>query len=233
MNLIGIGNELFRHDLEVPLHKVMRFIAKIVVNSSGAVITLVTRGYGNDAMKVTRSMFEGAATAAYLRLHHDLVGDYLHFDAIRRWRLYESMSVRDTNYRVPKDRVDEMRREYEEHLPRFTRPNGRLYDSWRRGTTLYDIANDVQLGLFYGPFYGTASGIHHMDGSGLRAQVNAEVFDVEVAPSDRYVHTALAMTHNLTWRVLYDFNQEAHLGMDAQLEAAKDAQIAAWRGIRP
>jgi hypothetical protein len=40
------------------------------------------------------------------------------------------------------------------------------------------------------------------------------------------------MSHNLARRVLYDFNQEAHLGMDAELEAAKDAQIAAWERIR-
>jgi hypothetical protein len=196
MNLVRIGNELFRRDLEEPLHKVMRAIAKVVVNSNGAVLTLVTHGYGNDAMKIARSMFEGAGTAAYLRRHPDLVNDYLGYDSIRRWRLYEAMVTRNPEYvdRLPQATVDEIRREYEMAAPRFTRNGGRLHDSWRKDVSLHTIANEVDLGLFYAPFYGTASGIHHMDSTGLRAQASRDVFDIEVAPSDRYVHVALSMS---------------------------------------
>lgn len=234
MNLVLIGNELFRRPLDGPLHKVMRFIARIVVNSNGAVLTLVVRGYGNDAMKLARSMFEGAVTSAYLRLHPDLVNDYLDYDSIRRWRLYEAMVSDSPEYlrRVPQETVDAMRTEHEQISPRFRGKNGRLADSWRKGASLYSMAKEVDLAQFYVAFYGTASGIHHMDGSGLRAQASRDVFDVEVAPSDRYVHVALAMSHNLTWRVLYDFNQEAHLGMDTELQGAKDSQIKAWETIR-
>jgi hypothetical protein len=234
MSLVRIGNELFRRDLEEPLHKVMRAIAKIVVNSNGAVLTLVTHGYGNDAMKIARSMFEGAATAAYLRRHPELVNDYLDYDSIRKWRLYEAMVARNPEYvnHLPQATVDDVRREYETVAPRFTRNGGRLHDSWRKDVSLHTIANEVDLGQFYAPFYGTASGIHHMDSTGLRAQGSPDVFDIEVAPSDRYVHVALSMSHNLTWRVLYEFNEEAHLGMNAELEAAKNAQIAAWERIR-
>jgi len=42
----------------------------------------------------------------------------------------------------------------------------------------------VQLGVFYVPFYGTASAIHHMDASGRIAQASERALDIEVAPSD-------------------------------------------------
>jgi hypothetical protein len=192
MNLVRIGNELFARDLEQPLHKVMRFIAKIVVNSNGAVLTLVTHGYGNDAMKIARSMFEGAVTSAYLRRYPDVVNDYLDYDAIRRWRLYEAMTAENPEYlrRLPQETVDAMRTEHEQIVPRFTRSNGRICDSWRKDASLHTMAHEVDLGQFYAPFYGTASGIHHMDGSGLRAQARRDVFDVEVA----------RQTDTFTWR---------------------------------
>ena len=235
MALVRIGNELFSRSLSEPLHKVMRFISKIVVNSNGAVLTLVVNGYGNDAMKVARSMFEGAVTAAYLRRHPDLIEDYLHYDPVRRWKLYEVMISDSPEYldRVPREDVDAMKQEYDKVAPKFAKgKKGKLWDSWRKDVSLYAMAKEVGLGRFYVPFYGTASGIHHVDASGMRGQMSRDVFDVEVAPSDRYVHVALAMSHNLTFRVLYDFNQEAKLEMDGPLEEAKQAQIKAWESIR-
>ena len=234
MDLVRIGNVLFRRPLTEPLHKVIRFIAKIVANSNGAVLTLNENGYGNDAMKVARSMFDGAVTSAYLRLHPDSVEDYLNYDSIRRWRFYEYMVSDSPEYlgRIPKDALEAMKQEYEQVAPGFMRRNNKLWDSWRRGVSLHAMSKEVGLGQFYVPFYGTASGIHHMDASGMRGQMTFDAFDVEVAPSDRYVHEALAMSHNLTWRVLYDFNEEARLGMHAEMEAARKGLMTAWEVVR-
>ena len=46
-------------------------LPRIVVNSNGATIETATSGYGNDAAKIVRSMFEGAITIAYLRQKPD------------------------------------------------------------------------------------------------------------------------------------------------------------------
>jgi len=42
------------------------------------------------------------------------------------------------------------------------------------------------------------------------------------------------MSHNVTWRVLYELNEEAKLGMDREIEAAltKDQFVRAWDAIR-
>lgn len=56
-DLAPLQNEIFRKPVSEPLHKVLRHIAKIVSNSMGAVIVLVLNEYGNDAIKVARSMF--------------------------------------------------------------------------------------------------------------------------------------------------------------------------------
>jgi hypothetical protein len=183
-------------------------------------------------MKIARSMFEGGVTTAYLSVHPDLVDDYLDYESIRRWRFYEFMIADAPEYlgRIPQEVVDEMKREYEKVVPKFSRKDGRLWDSWRKGVSLHAMAKEVELGSFYIPFYGTASGIHHMDASGIRGQMSRDTFDVEVAPSDRYVHEALAVGHNLTWRLLYDFNQEAKL--DTELESARTGLMKAWEKVR-
>ena len=74
--LIPIGNALFETPVAEPVQKVIRFLAKMVLNSNGAIILLAVQGYGNDAIKVARSMYDGTVTAAYLREHPELVDDY-------------------------------------------------------------------------------------------------------------------------------------------------------------
>lgn len=49
-----------------PLHKVVRFMAKIVANDFGGLLILALYGYGVSGAKVARSMFEGSVNAAYL-----------------------------------------------------------------------------------------------------------------------------------------------------------------------
>jgi len=69
-----------------------------------------------------------------------------------------------------------------------------------------------------------ASGMHHFDASGLVAQSSAQALDVEVAPSERWVSESLRLGHTFTFRALFDFNEEAKLGFDAELEAAHSQQ---------
>ena len=91
--------------------------------------------------------------------------------------------------------------------------------SWCKDS-VHKRAKAVGYGKFYPLFYAQASGMHHFDASGLVAQSNAQALDVEVAPSERWVAESLRLGHTFTFRALFDFNEEAKLGFDGELEAA-------------
>jgi hypothetical protein len=40
------------------------------------------------------------------------------------------------------------------------------------------------------------------------------------------------MSHNVTWRVLYELSEEAKLGMDREIDAATNQFVRAWEAIR-
>jgi hypothetical protein len=43
---------------------------------------------------------------------------------------------------------------------------------------------------------------------------------------------SLPASHNVTWHVLYELNEESKLGMDREIEAAKDEFVHAWKASR-
>jgi hypothetical protein len=227
MELVRLSNGLFNCPLCVPLHKVIRFIARIVVNSNGAVMALAVNGYGNDAMKVARSMFEGSVEVAYLRLHPELVDDYIDFPSIPRWQLYEYFVSTNPECvkHIPAGRVDAMRHEFELTASRFRNKKGALLGSWCR-KSLRKMAEDVGLGGWYPVFYTRASGMEHLDMSGIEAQKSRDMFEVEVAPSECCVKEALTVGFNFTFRVLCDFDDAANLGFKGSLGTVKDSYLA-------
>jgi hypothetical protein len=77
--VISIGNEAFKGTLTRPIDKVARHISRTVWNSFGSVMLLALNGCGVDAMKVARGMFEASVTLGYLRLHQELVDDFLDY----------------------------------------------------------------------------------------------------------------------------------------------------------
>src|SRR5439155_8972602 len=68
-DIIPLQQALFLRPISEPLHKVIRHLSKMTVNSIGALTTLVLNGYGNDAMKIARGMFETAVNVCYLQMH--------------------------------------------------------------------------------------------------------------------------------------------------------------------
>jgi hypothetical protein len=205
MELVRLANDLLTRPLTEPLHKVIHAIACVVVNSSGAVMTLVVNGYGNDAMKIVRSMFEGAVTVAYLRLHPELLDNYLDFDAIRRWQMWEHLqpTAQGEAAGVTAEHVAAIKADFDKVAPRFRNRRGDLLGSWCR-QSVKQMADQVKLGEFYNPFYGRASGMQHVDITGLQAQSNRETFQIEVAPSENCAVEALALSFNLTFRALWE-----------------------------
>ena len=229
MDLMPLQNEIFIKPTSAPIHKVLRYIAKIVSNSLGALITLVLNGYGNDAMKVARGMFEGAVIAGYLMQHPDKLDDYIGWHWVRQRRLYEYMKKDDPELlqRVSPEKVEKMKREFEAVRGRFTDSRGHLRTSWSE-KPLRQMAEAVGLGQLYPTFYSFASSMHHLDIGALSAQTEDETLDVDVAPSEKWLGEALIMGHNAVLHCLIHYNEVANLGMGKQLEAATESFKRAW-----
>jgi hypothetical protein len=229
--LVPIANALFEKPVAEPIAKVLRFLAKMVVNSNGAILLLGVYGYGNDAMKIVRSMYEAAVTAAYLRAHPDKVDDYLDYFAIRRWRFYEYLKEKNSSQvaQFTSDHVATMKAEYEATCLKFVKnKKGDLYSSWRKDVSLKTMADETHLGEFYPVFYSVASSIQHVDVAGMSHQASDGLLDVVVAPNEKFVKEAAIVGQHMTLRVLYEFNAAGKLGFDAQIEEAGQSHIAVW-----
>lgn len=158
MEVVKISNGILYEPVAEPLHKVMRAIARVVVNSNGAVMTTATYGYGNDAAKIVRSMFEGAVTIAWLRKKPKLVFDYIDDHKVTLWQQYQIAAAKDPDLvkRLGKERVAEMRMDHDIARPRFLNKKKDLIGSWCR-LSIRQRAEDVGLGEFYPAFYARAS----------------------------------------------------------------------------
>ena len=218
MQLVPIANGLLNQEIGEPLHKVLRAITRIVVNSNGAIVETATAGYGNDAAKIVRSMFEGAITIGYLRLKPELLEDYFDYYKIKRWQYYEFMCQEDPEgvKDLTPAKIAEMKAEYEAVLPKFRKKKGYI-QSWCKDS-VHTRAKAVGLGKYYPLFYAEASGMHHFDAAGLVAQADAQALDVEVAPSERWVSQSLLLGFVFTFQALFRYNEAIAGGADDALE---------------
>lgn len=227
-DLIPLQDKLFSQPLSEPLHKVIRHIAKITINSLGALTTLLLNGYGNDGMKIARSMYEAAITARYLRKHPVKLTDYLDYYHVRVKKQLDYLDKNDPAQTkgLSAERRLEIENKYVAVKARFVDRNRRLRGSWNN-QNIFQMAIDVGLGEHYPTFYSWASSMHHIDISGLASQ--SEDNDVDVAPSLEWIDIALIAGHSAALIVLEEFNGVAALGFDEGIQRAKDAFEAAWK----
>ncbi len=228
--LESVQNQIFRKPVSEPLHKVVRYVSKIVSNSFGALVLLILNGYGNDGMRVARSMFEGAVISGYLKLHQEKLDDYLDWHWIRQKCLYDYIHRYQPERLQQLDlrNVEEMKSQFEAVKPRYTDRRGRLRKSWSE-KPLRQMAEDVGMGQLYLTYYSFASSMHHLDFGGLSAQAEGETCDADVAPSEAWLGEASIMGHSAVWRCLSNYNEVALLGMDKELEAVGQSFIRAWK----
>jgi hypothetical protein len=199
-----------------PLHKVVRRLTIVAANSYGALITLVLNGYGNDAMKIARSIFEADVTVGYLRRHPEELDDYLDYDCIQQKHLYDYVLkyCPEQTAAIDPPSVEELLERHTKVAPRF---KGR--SRWcRKG--IRQMAEDLGEGLdqIYLTFYRWASDMHHVSVRGLTLQVEAESLDVDLAPSENWLEQALVAGLGSTLRLAMRSNEELELGLDKDLE---------------
>ena len=206
-----IVSEMVKVPVSGPLLLTVRGLAAAAANSYGALLTLVLNGYGMDAMKIARSIYETELNILWLKHHPEDLEDFLDYEIIQKKQLYDQTS--DEQQKVmPKEQYDAMIAEYERVLPRFASPPGgsRPRNEWCR-VSLYKRAKEAEQrwkeewaaqgitdhGIsLYQTFYRHASSMHHMDIGGLVASVDSDM-DIVFAPSWEHLDDALVAARSV------------------------------------
>lgn len=92
------------------LHIIGRMTAA-AANSYGALLTLALNGYGHDALKIARSLFEIELNILRLKAHPEELDDFLNFKFIQQKLLYDTFDD-EQKQQVPKEQYDRMMDDY-------------------------------------------------------------------------------------------------------------------------
>ena len=193
-----LSNEIFSVPVTEWIHILTRNLAKSVVNSFGSVLILCMNGYGFDALKISRSMFEAATTVAYLSRHPDQMNDYVDYDWVKKKKFVEDIEKyspeRARAYSHEKALV---LRNYNAVVGRFKTKNG-VRSRWCKDS-LAQMAAELGLSPIYFTVYGPGSSAQHVDIRGLMMQFEGSrdplVADIVSAPNIQWVQPALAGAH--------------------------------------
>ncbi len=192
-------------------------------NTAGALQVLVLNGYGHDAMKLARSLFEIEVNIAWFHLHPDEIEDFIEYHHIKQKQYYD-MFTDEQMAKFPKERYDEMIAAYNAAFPRFASKSDpkRPRNEWC-SVSLYARARATGRLELYKLFYGMASSIHHLDLAGLAASSGTDHL-ADMAPSWKYLD--IALTAIGSWQrsvVLYD--EMGKLGLKEKLEEGPGADF--------
>ncbi len=233
----GIGptvDEIFGIGMREPLHKVCRHLAKMVANSLSSVLLLGLNGFGVDALKVARSMFEISVTVAYLRKHPQEFDDYLDFHfivAMNRHRYMEKYAPHLLS-RVTPEAIKSTKEGYARVVPRYTRKNGTVRGRWSK-KSFSAICSDIdpKFEELYLTLYDLTSRIIHGDISGVFAQADPEpgVLDVDIAPSEKFVDLALRTAHGAFVRAASQYIAMARPELQSTADRLETDFMTAWK----
>jgi hypothetical protein len=196
-HLVPLVNTVLAKPIGGQLPRVLHYMTAIISNSLGSLITLALNGYGHDAVRISRGMFETSVNAAYLAKYPTEAEDYLNYHWIRQRRYLDYMRTDDPArfQQLKQSEIDEMDAEYAKVVSRFTDSKGKVRKDWC-SKNFRQRSEAVGMGKFYPTFYAYASSIHHGDISGLAAQVSTAKFRAEIAPSFQAIRDALIMGHS-------------------------------------
>lgn len=224
-------DDLFSVAHTEPLHKVCRHLAKMVANSLGAVFLLGMNGYGIDAIKIARTMFESAVTLAYLRKHSDEFDDYFDFHFIvamnRHW--YMEKHAPQHLKRVTPEAIAAIHQGYARVVSRFA-VNGRVRGRWSK-RPFSQLCADLGLEAHYLSFYALASNITHANISGVMSQADPEpgVLDVDLAPSPQFLEMAFTTAHSMFVLAVSEYVALARPEKQAVADKIESDFVTAWK----
>lgn len=193
---------------------ILKGLVVAAANSYGALLTLALNGYGPDAFKLARGIYESAVNICWLKEHPEEFEDFVDYNIIQWKQLYDGMSQEQRDA-LSQEHVDTMLADYERVLPRFassrdkSRPRNEWCREsfWKRAKTAEALweeqwrANGLEgSGVsLYDSFYRHASSVHHMDIGGVIASFDEELTSI-IAPSWEYIEDALlTATGSVIW----------------------------------
>lgn len=224
-------DDLFSEAHSEPLHKVCRYLSKMVANSVGAVLLLGMNGYGYDGIKIARTMFEAAVIVAYLRKNPNEFDDYFDFHfivAMQRHRYMQNHAPEHLK-NVTDEAIAHGKQGYARVVSRFT-TKGRVRGRWNK-KHFSQMCADLGLEEHYLSFYALASNITHANISGIMAQADPEpgVLDVDIAPSEQFVDMALRTAHFAFVLSASEYIALARPGKQAIADKLDNDFVTAWK----
>lgn len=231
--LQGIVSEMIMTPIQGQLPQIIGQMAAAASNTYGAILTLVLNGFGNDAIKLARSLFEIELNILRLKNHPEELQDFLDYHLIQQKQLYD-IFTEEQKTNVPTERYREMMAEYNRVLPRFIRDKARQIprNEWCRDS-LYVRAREAgaEYLLLYQSFYRQASSMHHLDIAGVIANVDSDIH-AQMAPSWDHLEDALVAT-GIVIRCISHFDEVACLGFAERIDSGPSAEyVTACKALK-
>ncbi len=156
-----------------------------------SLLRLATRGFGQDAFFLARSLFEAMVSAKYLGAHPAEIEDYWSFGFARQRRWIERLVAE--GQAAPTQLIPFQTTVSDTVVARFSNDRGRLRDSWN-GKSLADLAEIVGEKARYLWLHGPASNAGHGQVTSLlpyftQDPTGAPILDMK--PSTTFVDLAL------------------------------------------
>ncbi len=176
------------------LERTLRYFAVSLANSSVAIAMLCNDGYGADALKIARSMFETYVTFRYLLQRPKELNDFLAFDAIARYnrlQFYKTKSPR-TYAMFSAERIKAVNDNYNSVRKNFIGRKGKIRSRWCPHS-LAEMARITGCGDMYDVFYRHASSVLHVDPMGLTTLIDGKTLEIEPGPTARHIGVSIRM----------------------------------------
>ncbi len=204
------------------LHQTVRMIIKEMTNSLAGLSLLALNGYGNNALKLARGIYEGGVTVAYLVKNPTLLDDFLDFDWVLQKRFHDHIERTDPALlqKVGAQKLNEVEENFKRVKARFTDKKGKVRRNWCKAS-LRQRAEEVGMSSGYPSFYGSVSSMHHLDARGLSLQLGESQeggLDINAAPSERWVKSALQAGYTDYVVALQHYTKVANVGSSEVLE---------------
>jgi hypothetical protein len=207
VQLIAIAQDLLGGPETRTYERTLKFLAISVANSSVAVATLFRAGYGADAVRVARSMFETLVTLKYLLRRPRELNDFLEFDAIasyKRLQLYKSR-ITSAYARFSEEKIETVNSAYRAVRKKFTNSKGKVRERWCRHS-LAEMARVADMTDWYDLFYRYASSLHHMDPRGLAMMIDSVTLEVRPGPTQQHTGIALRAAALIFYEALREYS---------------------------
>jgi hypothetical protein len=228
------ANEIFAIPISERVHEVCRMLSKNIFTSCNALHLLCINGFGLDAMKIARSMFEGAVTVAYLQKHPEEADDYLDFDWIKKKKLLDFLENHDSERakRIPSEGKKQILAEYDRVLPRFKYKNGKPRGRWSK-KRFYELVTEVGAEKLYATYHDSASSMLHMDVAGVTSQMehaaDTPVCDADAAPSLAWIRQALVAGHYAVVVSMANYIRLAGVDRPDVVKGLQNGFVETWR----